>query len=603
MKSSPLVFDGAMGTMIYSRGVFINACYDELCLTSQKLIWQIHTDYVAAGAEVIETNTYGADTIRLRQYGLAERCAEINRAAVGIARRAAGGGVYVAGSVGPCTNPAQLITDGQASIEVQAAYEEQIGALAQEGVDAILLETFSSLKELQLAAAVARNSSAPVIASFAIDDEGRTAAGTSAEVMADALQADDNVDAIGVNCGTGPAGYYEVLRRLLAHTSKPVLAMPNAGSPKTVGGRTLYLANPEYFTEYCRRFIEMGVRGVGGCCGTTPDHIREVARAVGAMSGVRKHIQVRPLARPESEVAIIPPERKCRFARKLLAGQKVATVEILPPRSGSFEAMLAKCRDCDIAGVDAINIPDGPRASARLSPMITALTILRETGIEPILHYCCRDRNLIGMQSDLLGAYAAGLRNFLIITGDPPKLGNYPDATGVFDVDSIGLVQVVSNLNRGVDAGGNPIDPPTGIFIGVGANPVAVEPKRELQRFAQKVQAGAEYAITQPVFDPEALFRFMDAAADAAGRCIPVVAGIWPLLSFKNAEFMNNEVPGVTVPQAILDRMAACQTKEQARQAGIDIAREIRDKVAPRAAGFQVSAPLGMVDVALKVLG
>jgi homocysteine S-methyltransferase len=601
MKSTPLLFDGAMGTMIYSRGVFINACYDELCLTNPDLISQIHADYVAAGAEVVETNTFGADTIRLRQFGLAERCAEINRAGVRIARQAAGEGIYVAGSVGPCTNPNQLITDPQAALEVQAAYEEQISALAAEGVDIIMLETFTNLKELQIAAEVARASGVPVAASFSADDDGRTTSGTSVEIMAEALEHDDNVDAVGLNCGTGPAGYYELLRRILAHTSKPVIAMPNAGSPKAVGGRTLYLSNPEYFTEYCKRFVELGVRGIGGCCGTSPAHIREMARAVRSLPGGREHVVIRPASRPKASVNVVPPEQKCRFAARMLAGEKVTTVEILPPRAGTFDGMLEKCRACEAAGVDAINIPDGPRASARLSPMITALTILRETGIEPILHYCCRDRNLIGMQSDLLGAHAAGLRNFLIITGDPPKLGNYPDATGVFDVDSIGLTQVVSNLNRGVDAGGNEIDPATGIFIGVGANPVAVEPKREMERFVAKIHAGAEYAITQPVFDADALLRFVDEAGELV-ELVPIVAGIWPLLSFKNAEFMNNEVPGVVVPEAVLDRMAACHTKEEARQAGIDIAREIRDRVAGRVSGFQVSAPLGIVDIALKVL-
>jgi len=601
MAEAPVVFDGAMGTMIYSSGVFINACYDQLNLTNSSLIAKIHRQYVAAGADVIETNTFGADTIRLRQYGLAEQCGEINRAAVRIARQEAGSDVYVAGSVGPCTNPNQLITDSQAMLEVQAAYQEQITALASEGVDMILLETFSSLKELQLAAKVARSSGVPVIASFAVDDDGRTAAGTSAEVMADQLDADENVDAIGLNCGTGPAGLYEPLRSVLARTSKPVIAMPNAGSPKTVSGRTLYLANPEYFTEYCKRFIELGVRGIGGCCGTTPDHIRQAVRAVKSLPGVKKHVTVKALERTRPEVAVVATREKCRFARKLIDGEKVTTVEMLPPRSGSFDALLEKCRRCADAGVDAINIPDGPRASARVSPMITALTIQREADIEPILHYCCRDRNLIGMQADVLGAYAAGLRNLLVITGDPPKLGNYPDATGVFDVDSIGLVQVIRNLNHGVDAGGNPIDPPTGILIGVGANPVAVEPERELRRFADKIEAGAEYAITQPVFDADALFRFLDRAGEVA-EAIPIVAGIWPLLSFKNAEFMNNEVPGVVVPEPILDRMSACRTKADARQAGIDIAREIRDAVAARVAGFQVSAPLGLVDVALKVL-
>jgi len=500
-----------------------------------------------------------------------------------------------------------MLTDEDVSLEVEAAFREQCTALAEEGVDLLLLETFSSLRELQLAARVAKETLRPVLACFAADEEGRTVSGTTAEAMVAALSADANVDAVGLNCGTGPAGVYDTLARVLPAGRKPVVVMPNAGSPRAIGGRTLYLSNPEYFTEYCKRFIELGVRGVGGCCGTTPEHIRQAARAVKSLSGVKKHVEIKRAPRPAQgkgespAIAVVPTAEKCRFAAHLAAGHKVTTVEILPPRSGSLDPMLAKCRRCGEAGVDAINIPDGTRASARVSPMITALAILNGTSIEPIVHYCCRDRNLIGMQSDLLGGYAAGLRNFLIITGDPPKLGNYPDATGVFDVDAVGLTQVASNLNHGIDAGGNPVDPPTGILIGVGANPVAVEPQRELHRFYEKIDAGAEYAITQPVFDAEALLRFCD-QAERHARPIPILAGIWPLLSFKNAEFMNNEVPGVVVPESILQRMDRCRTKEDGRKMGIEIAREICDAVAPRVAGFQVSAPLGIVDIALEVL-
>jgi len=286
----------------------------------------------------------------------------------------------------------------------------------------------------------------------------------------------------------------------------------------------------------------------------------------------------------------------------MCAGEKVTSVELVPPKSSDMTALLDRARKCAEAGVDAINIPDGPRASARVSPMISALTILQQVGIEPILHYCCRDRNLIGMQSDLLGGYAAKLANFLIITGDPPKLGEYPDVTGVFDVDSIGLVQVAANLNSGVDIGGNPIDPPTGLFLGVGANPCAVDLEREIDRYFRKIDAGAEFAITQPVFDPEALLRFLD-RVETYRRTIPVLAGVWPLLSFKNAEFMNNEVPGVVVPKPILDRMSRCRTREDGRKAGIEIARGIVGRISDRVPGFQVSAPMGHVETALAVLG
>jgi homocysteine S-methyltransferase len=420
--------------------------------------------------------------------------------------------------------------------------------------------------------------------------------------MASALDEDPHVDIVGLNCGTGPSGIFDNLQSVLTFTGKPVVVMPNAGYPREISGRVLYMTSPEYFTEYAKKFIECGVRGVGGCCGTTPAHIRTMAKAVKSLSGVKQHVEVKPRVRTETPVQVIPAERKSRFAAKLLSGKKVTSVELLPPKSSNMTAFLAKARRCREAGIDAINVPDGPRASARISPMIAALTVHREVGIEPILHYCCRDRNLIGMQSDLLGGYAACLANFLIITGDPPKLGEYPDATGVFDVDSIGLVQIASNLNNGVDIGGNPIDPPTGIFIGVGANPCAVDLEREIERYFRKIDAGAEFAITQPVFDVDALLRFLD-RVEGYHRTIPVLAGVFPLISYKNAEFMNNEVPGVVVPKAILERMAKCRTREDGRAAGIEIARGIIGKIRDRVAGFQVSDPLGQVETALEVLG
>lgn len=601
MKQGPLIFDGAMGTMIYDRGVFLNACYDEVCLTNPKLILGIHRDYVEAGAEVIETNTFGATPIRLKPYGLAEKTEAINRAAVRLAREAAGTEVFVAGSVGPCTDPRQRIPDALAA-EVEAAFREQMEALAAEGVDLFLLETFSNLDELLLAARTARPFGAPVLASFVLNDHGETVLGTRAEVMASALSESADVDIVGINCGTGPSGVFDALQRILPHTAKPVVAMPNAGMPREIGGRVMYLTSPEYFTEYAKKYIELGVRGVGGCCGTTPAHIRMAARAVKPLRVAARRAEGKPVPRPEPPPGMVPTEKKSRLAAKLCAGEKVTSVELVPPKSSDMSAMLAGARRCAAAGIDAINIPDGPRASARVSPMISALTILREVGIEPILHYCCRDRNLIGMQSDLLGGYAAKLVNFLIITGDPPKPGEYPDVTGVFDVDSIGLVQVAANLNRGLDIGGNPIVPPTGLFLGVGANPCAVDLEREIERFRRKIDAGAEFAITQPVFDPDALLRFLD-RVEAFPRRIPVLAGVWPLISFKNAEFMNNEVPGVVVPKEILERMAQCRTREDGRKAGIEIARGIVERISDRVNGFQVSAPLGQVETALAVLG
>lgn len=604
MKESPLVFDGAMGTMIYESGVFINASYDELCLTSPKLVTRIHRDYVEAGADVIETNTFGANRFALLPFGLADKVEAINRAAVRLAREATTDrdDVLVAGAVGPCVKSDQILPISRHA-EVEAAYDEQMKALAAEGVDLVVLETFSRLHELLLAARAAKRHGLPVMASFVVSDNGETAVGTTAETMARALDDDLDVDIVGINCGTGPAGLFDIAQEVLPHVHKPLVVMPNAGYPRDVGGRLLYLTSPEYFTEYAKKFIELGVRGIGGCCGTTPAHIKMASQAIRTLSGVKRHLEVKPAAPDAGKTlpAAIPTSAKSRFAAKLCAGERVTSIEVTPPRSVDLGPMLAKVRLCAEAGIDAINIPDGPRASARISPMIAALSILRDVGIEPILHYCCRDRNLIGMQSDLLGGYAAGLRNVLVITGDPPKLGDYPKATGVFDVDSIGLTQVVSNLNHGVDIGGNSIDPPTGILIGIGANPCAVDLDREVERYFRKIDAGAEFAITQPVFDPEALFRFLD-RVDKHPNPIPVVAGIFPLVSFKNAEFMNNEVPGVVVPREILETMSKCVTREDGRKAGVEVAKRIIDRVAPRVRGFQVSAPLGSVEIALEVL-
>jgi len=606
---TPLVFDGAMGTMIYERGVFINACYDELCLTRPELILTIHQEYVEAGADVIESNTFGANRMKLAAFGLADKVEAINRAGIRLARQAAGDDVLVAASVGPCLDADKPYEPQQAE-EMAQAFAEQFAAIADEGADLVVLETFDKLAELQIAAKAAAAAGLTVVASFTVRPEQGQMMGLEPEMFAaQQLQADANVHAIGMNCGTGPAGYLERLARVLAVATKPVIVMPNAGGPRELGGRMLYLNSPEYFTEYAKRYVEMGARGVGGCCGTTPQHIRMAARAIKNLSGVKQHVTVasrgcgaaNPGA-PGLAAKALATRDKGRFAAKLCSGRKVTSVEILPPRTGAaLGSFLDSCRQCADAGVDAVNIPDGPRATARISVMCSALAVLQQTDIEPIPHYCCRDRNLIGMQSDILGGFAMGLSNWLFITGDPPKLGDYPDATGVFDLDAIGLTRLVHGLNHGYDAAGLPVDPPTGILIGVGANPVAVEMKRELDRFRAKIDAGAEYAITQPIFDVESLLAFCDEVAKHP-RPIPILAGLYPLVSFRNADFMNNHVPGVVVPKPILDRMSRCKTKPDGIEAGIEIAREIRHALTGRVAGFQVSAPFGRIDVALKVL-
>jgi len=590
-----------MGTMIYSKGVFINTCYEHLCITSPKLIAGIHQEYADAGADVIETNSFGANRLKLQGHGLADQLDAINRAAVRLAREAAGADALVAGSVGPLLKSGQVFIENQID-KLAGTYREQMAVLADEGIDFFMLETFTHIQEAQLAATVARTFGLPVFVSMTVGRDGETQKGRPIEQIIQTLEDDGNIDGVGLNCGVGPAAAYSNAERALPHTSKPFTVMANAGLPQEVDGRMIYMASPEYFTEYAKRMIELGVRGVGGCCGTTPADIATMAKSVKSMTGVKQHVAIASHTdQGAPKVNGVPMAGKCAFAAKLARGEKVTSIEITPPRSIDLQPMLDKCQTCKDAGIDAINIPDGPRASARISPLVAALAVEREVGIETVLHYCCRDRNLIGMQSDLLGGYAGGLRNYLIITGDPPKLGDYPDSTPVFDVDAVGLTQVVANLNHGMDVGGNVIDPPTGILIGVGANPCAVEPERELQHYLNKINAGAEYSITQPIFDPEALLRFMD-AADARGGSIPVVAGIWPLVSFRNAEFLANEVPGIEIPDSILERMSHAKTKEDGRKLGIGIAREIRDRIADRVAGYQVSAPFGIVDLALQVL-
>lgn len=606
IKRKVVVFDGAMGTMIYQRGIFLNVCYDELCLTQPQVIRGIHEEYVAAGADVIETNSFGANRIKLAAYGLADRVVDINRAAVRLAREAAGDSVYVAASVGPCFAPGTAI-DANKLAEAESAWREQLTVLVEAGVDLILLETFPDLDQLLLAARLSKATGVPVMASYTLEEGLSPDAQKAVEQeVVRRLDADASVDIVGLNCGRGPADLFSAVRHVVAGTSKPVVAMPNAGGPREVGGRMLYLNSPEYFTEFSKRYVELGARGVGGCCGTTPAHIRMAARAISGMSGVKEFLSVSLTATATvsaNAIETVPFAKKSPFAAKLAEGKQVTSVELLPPGSGAgLKAFLDKCRRCEAAGIDAINLPDGPRASARMSVMATAFAMMKEVVIEPIPHYCCRDRNLIAMQSDLLGSFALGLKTFLFITGDPPKLGNYPDATGVFDIDAIGLSQLVNNLNHGFDAAGQAIGQATAMVIGVGANPVAVEIEREINRYFQKVDAGAEYAITQPVFEVEALMRFLERVGSHSQK-IPIIAGIFPLLSFKNAEFMNQHVPGVVVPESILARMKKFTIKEDAIKEGIDIAREIRERLTGSVAGFQVSAPLGKVETALAVLG
>jgi len=600
-----IVFDGAMGTMIYARGVFINQCYDELCVRAPDLIRGIHEEYVESGAEVIETNTFGANRVKLEQHGLVEEVSRINIAAARLARDAAGESVLVAGAVGPLG--VRLEPYGSTSRdEARAIFAEQMHALKEGGADLFILETFSDLDELTQAIVAARqvDASMPVIAQVAINADGVTAYGATPEDIASTLDA-AGADVIGLNCSVGPQTILEAIEKMAPLTTRKLSAQPNAGMPRDVGGRSMYMASPEYMASYARHLVVAGAKVVGGCCGTTPAHIREISEGVRPLaprSGRTSRATVAHVVVDKRAEGVAPVSfaERSRWAARLTAGAFVTSVELVPPRGVDATKLLSDAALLREAGVDAINVPDGPRAQSRMGAVLASLLIEQNAHIETVTHYCCRDRNLLGMLSDLLGASAVGLRNLLLITGDPPKMGPYPSATAVFDIDSIGLTNLVSQLNRGLDPGGNAIGEPTRFVIGVGVNPAALDHENERRRFEWKVEAGAEYAITQPVFDAQQLEQFLRSVESLH---VPVVAGIWPLVSVRNAEFLANEVPGVAVPDEVIARMrrANAVSREHAVQEGIAIAREMLERVRPMVAGVQVSAPFGKAELALEV--
>jgi methionine synthase / methylenetetrahydrofolate reductase(NADPH) len=589
-----------MGTLLYSKGIFINRCYDELNLTQPELIRGVHREYLQAGAEIIETNTFGANAFRLGRHSLADRVREVNLTGAQIAREAAKSfDVWVAGSVGPLGIRIEPL--GKTSFEeARAAFRDQVAALVEGGVDLLVLETFGYLEELHQAILAVRDvhPKIPLVAQVTIDEDANCLDGSTPEAFTPRL-AEWGADVIGCNCSVGPVAMLDGIERMRAVTSLPLAAQPNAGIPRSVEGRNIYLCSPEYMASYARKFVAAGVRLVGGCCGTTPDHIRVMKSAL-RVGEARAKVNPSPAKGPAGPAAApaVPIAQRSRLGAKLAGGDFVTMVEIVPPKGTDIRKEVEGARFLKSVGVDAINIPDSPRASARMSNQALSLLIQQEVGIEAILHYTCRDRNVLCIQSDLLGAAATGLRNLICITGDPPKMGNYPDATAVFDVDAIGLVNIVHNLNRGVDIGSNPLGQGTSFVIGVGANPGIANLDEEIRRFEYKVEAGAEYAVTQPVFDLGLLETFLRRIEHCR---IPVVAGIWPLVSVRNAEFMKNELR-VSVPDSILERMSRATTPEGAREEGIAIAREMVIAIREMTQGAQISAPQGRYSSAVDVL-
>ena len=592
-----------MGTMLYGKGVFINRCFESLNLSQSALVGDVHREYLAAGADVIETNTFGASRLKLRGFGLGDQVHAINLAGARLARAAAGDTAYVAGAIGPLG--VRIEPWGKTGLdEARDYFREQATALVEGGVDLLMLETFRDWNEAAAAVDAVRSVCAlPIVAQVTTEDDGNSLDGTPPEQFGPALVA-RGANVVGVNCSVGPAPMLETVERLATACDVPLSAQPNAGRPRDIEGRNIYLCSPEYMASYARRFIASGVRLVGGCCGTTPEHIRQIAMAVKQLApdvartagqGSHRAITVAtPLAH-----APVPRAAKSALGAKLAAGAFVTGVELVPPRGHATADAVNAARRLADRRVDLVMVSDAPRGGARVGALALAALVRQQTTIEPLLQYSCRDRNLLGIQSDLLGAHAMGVHNVLGITGDVRRIGDYPDATAVFDVDSIGLTHVMSRLNHGLDVAGQSIGEPAALLAGVMVNPAARDLDRELRRFEYKVEAGAEFVVTRPIFDITAFERFM---AKVAHLRIPVVAGLWAFDSALNAEFMANEVPDVVVPEALVARMRAAMSAEQAQDVGARIARELLAALRPMTAGVVVSTPSGLVDRALDVL-
>jgi len=602
MRERVILGDGGMGSEVYRQGVFLNRCYDELSLTNPVLIRDIHRAFLKAGSELIETNTYGANRPKLAAHGLDAKLEDILRAGVAVARDEAGDGIYVAGSMGPLGPAAKEA--GLGEDEQRAAYTEVAEILADAGADVLFLDTFTSIHDLHRAIVAAKRSTdLPVVGSFSFHRGfimGHNEFMVAPEDVA-AMATKAGADAVGANCGDGPHTTLDVVEALGAVTDLPVAAMPNVGGPALIEGRSIYLSSPEYMAEYSRRFVQKQARLIGGCCGVTPEQIREVSSYLLSIQPRSASVVVKEPEQPAEALDAHPVEQRTPWGSKI--GKEFAvSVELDPPPGLDASKSIVSAQFLKDSGIDAVNIADGPRAIARMSPTALAVQVQQQTGMETIIHYCCRDRNLLAMQMDLIGANALGLKNLMLITGDPPKMGNFPNATAVFDVDSVGLIGFANRLNHGLDLGGKSLGQQTDFVIGTGCNPGAMDLERESERFAAKIAAGAEYTFCQPVYEHHLLTNFLDATADAPE--IPFFVGILPLASLKNAEFLTREVPGMAVPESVLTRLRDCKTRDEQREVGIRVAA---DNLAaamdhPRVKGAYIFPPFGRYEAILRVL-
>lgn len=605
LRKGAVVFDAALGTSLYEEGLLYNSCLDAANLSKPAVVESVHRSHIHAGAQVIQTNTFGANRYRLQTHGLQDKVVEINRRGAEIARAAAGDDVYVVGSVGPTGKILRTMLEAEHTA-IREAFTEQANALLEVGVDALILETFRQPDELELAVQGVREAvgaQVPLIASVSFDTFGTMADGTEPEVMAKTWLA-WGVDAGGVNCADGPAGVYEMCVRL-RDAGVPLIAQPNAGLPRRVEGRFAYLATPEYFQIFAKRLFKAGVKAVGGCCGTTPEHIAKIALAArmfgapgkASSSAVTLRSSIIPSA-PAEGVSVTPREKKSELGRKL--GTKfVISVEVNPPPGLILDKALEGARLLKEGGVDVINVADGPRASARMGNLALCARVQNEVGLPAIMHVTTRDRNILGLVAHLLCAHDMGVNNLVVITGDPPKMGDFPDASAVYDTDSIGLLRIVDGLNRGYDPGGKPLGGATSFLSATGAEPAAPEYDNELQRLRQKVEAGAEFVMTQPVYDVAVLDRFIE---DARPLGVPILVGLLPLASYRNAEFLHNEVPGMRVPDEIRERMRKAGSGESGRSEGVQIAREMLEAVKDRVDGAYLMPPFGRYELALRVI-
>ena len=606
LRERPRVGDGALGTALYAGGIASRRSFEDLNRSDPDRVRAVHTAHLAAGAEVISTNTFGANPWKLGRHGLASEVAKINAAGARVARSAVRPGSLVLGSVGPSGEVVGPFDEEKAP-EFAAGFREQIVALVESGVDAVLIETFTSLTEARLALSAAREVAPDigVIVLMTFSEQATTVFGVAADQAAGTLER-DGADAVGSNCGVGPDTTLTALERMRNAVSLPLVAQPNAGIPERTEGRFLYPSSPDYVAHYAKRYLRLGVSLIGGCCGTGAEHIGAVAGVVRAASAGARADRVKAPARPNTaapaeeapaEIPAVPVPERSGLARCLAEGRFAVSVEMDPPRGAEPGKFLTRVGDLADAGIRFVNVADGPRATARMSAIAFAALLERSGEVETILHYQCRDRNLIGIQSDLLGAHALGIRNLLAVTGDPPKLGDYPHATPVFDVDSIGLVRILRGLNHGLDLAGNPLGAALPFHIGVGANPAAADLEGEMGKFERKVQAGAQYCLTQPVYETRLLERFVK---DVRGYGIPVLAGVLPLVSSRNAEFLHNEVPGMSVPQPVRERLAAAPTRQRAREVGVSVARDMVAAARDLVAGVYVMPPFNRFDLAIR---